>query len=189
MQEPAAEQEISVERLKQLRREIRETRDARMAAEKRAKARATTELALVAAARDRDVVTSLELESIRSQAEAVVAQMRQTWHSIDWIRVLVGRILPVGIELRTDASIRGGQRLMALLAEEEEARAEVGQRLAEAGINWFEPPRPALIDRKPHPNRDELKRIMDDAVADWRQREAAARRVGRSRSDYLPRES
>ncbi|MGP4027139.1 hypothetical protein [Actinomadura sp. 3N407] len=188
MSEPSQPSGDDMERLEELRRELRTTRQARLAAEKRAQGVETTRLAVAAAARDRDVVTSPELEAARERATALAVRLRSSWQSIDRTRVRAGRLIATGVELETDTSISGARQLMSALAEEEQRRADVEARLAEAGITWFEVPKPASLLREQHPHRDQVRQLMDQALEEWRQREARARRPGRRRADFLPRE-
>ena len=171
-------------RLEQLRRQIRETRAARMDTERRAVGVSTLEAAIAAAERDRDAGTSPALEEARRRAELLAGRLAEGFEGVDRIMVFAARLATVGFDPRDDTGGEGAAQLMARLDADAQTRAEITALLAGAGIDWTAVPDPPGADRRPHLNTGAITQLRGELTRRAAERDAATRRSGSRRPDW-----
>jgi uncharacterized small protein (DUF1192 family) len=161
-----------------LEAEIRETRAMRSAAERVAGGLHTTQLAVETADRDRDALTSPELENLRGRAENLISRLRERWAALDRIRLHAGMLGNSGVELADDPGINGGAVLMDVFRSESELRAEARRELAEVGLYALPVPQPAEVAPANQARRQRLSESLGEVMAERADRERHARKPG-----------
>jgi hypothetical protein len=164
----------------QLEAELRETRKNRTLNERAAASLRTTRLAVETADRDRDALTSPELENLRDRADSMVTRLRDTWSSIDRIRLNALTVVNSGVDLSSDPGIAGGTVLMAVLQTEAERRERATEQLIEVGLDSVRVPKPAQVEVPNERRKQMLAEALDEVVVGSAERARLARKPGRS---------
>jgi hypothetical protein len=180
MIEEPSEMAALTSEMAELQREIREMHAKRTAAERAGAARQTVELALEAAERDRDALSSPEVEALRARAEDLIARLRTAWTSLDTLRVCAGHLDNAGVDLAEDPGLLRGATLIRLLKEDEARRDVARHQLSDIGLVAVQVPEPAYAGEPDPRRRQLLSEAMDRLLVEDPERGQQARKQRRS---------
>jgi hypothetical protein len=139
--------------------------------------RATLQRAIDDLERDVDMMTSSEVQALRSDVERLVGRLRQAWAAADWVRLARLRVHAVGIDFD---GLAHAEQLLAALAYEAEIRTNLVTKVAEAGLT-LRVPATLDLDLPQHPNREGVSEAVIEAAKDMSDREARRVRLTKRR--------
>lgn len=180
MTEPTPEE--MRQELAELRRRIGEVRAERLAAQRVAASGVTVRRAAEAAARDRDALTTDELERLRTRTEDLTHRLQTAWRHVDQQRAHAARLMAVGLDLAADAGLAPGAELLQAFEAEADLRVQVRRRFDETGVVTVRVPRPVTLALPQHQHREELAEILAQVAQQAAEREAAERQTSRRRA-------
>lgn len=167
----------------EIEREIRNARAARRISERAATERKTAELGLEIALRDRDALSSPELEKLRSRASGLAQRLVAVWASVDGTRLNVGFLNNSGVNVRSDPGLIGGANLCEVLDQEAEARVQARTALLNVGLITIRVPEPASAGEPNIQQRNAIAEILDRIAEERADRERRSRKPRNPRSD------